>query len=79
MLLFLVDLINIKKLRISLRFFYSLSFFILLFFVAELHQIPMNQCEEVFEGLKSKKTMKITKANLNPYTKKHGSLSSDHG
>ena len=27
MLLFLVDLINIDKLRISFRFFYSLSFF----------------------------------------------------
>ena len=61
MLLFLVDLINIEKLRILFRFFYWF-FLILLFFVAELHQVPMNQCEEVFEGLKSKKTMKITKA-----------------
>ena len=41
MLLFLIDLINIEKLRISFRFFYLLSFLILLFFVAELHHIVM--------------------------------------
>ena len=39
MLLFFIDLINIENLRISFRFFYSLSFLILLFFVAELLHI----------------------------------------
>ena len=42
MLLFLVDLINIEKLRISFRFFNSLSFFNFIILrsraIAELHQ-----------------------------------------
>ena len=44
MLLFLVDLINIEKLRISFRFFYSLSFFnfIILRSQATSHNLPCN-------------------------------------
>ena len=38
MLLFLANLINIENLRTSFCLFYSLSFLILLLFVAELHQ-----------------------------------------
>ena len=32
-------------------------------------KILVNQGEEAFEGLKAKKTVKITKANMNPYPK----------
>ena len=38
MLLFLIDLVNIENLRISFSLFYSLSFLILLLFIAKLHQ-----------------------------------------
>ena len=46
MLLFLVDLINIENLRILFRLFYSLSFLILLLFVAELHQFGIRAGDE---------------------------------
>ena len=53
MLFFFVDLINIENLRISFRFFYSLSFLILLFFVAELRQFTKMNLK--YQGLVKKK------------------------